>query len=258
MKNDANQPSLKTIDRASTVLDLIQERDGARVTEVASEIGCPKSTAHRYLSTLRQEGYLVQRGDEYRIGLRCLDLGVYARNQVEGLSVIQNSIDKLVSDTGERVQFIREERGKGYHIYNKVGEHSVQTNTRIGKQIYLHSAAAGKVILTELPQKKVEAIIDRHGLPQRTENTVTDKDELFSELAQIRNQGYAVNDEERIEGLRSVGVPITGTHDQLLGSISLSGATNRLSGDRFRTELPNRLLGACDEIKLKLTYNRDN
>jgi DNA-binding IclR family transcriptional regulator len=258
MNNETVQTSLKTIVRASTILDIIQEREGARVSEVAAELDCPRSTAYRYLTTLNQLGYLVQEGDEYRIGLRFLDRGIHGRNQIDGFFIIKESIDKLVRDTGERVQFIREEHGKGFHIYNNVGEHSVQTKTRVGKQIYLHSAAAGKAILAELPEERVSEIIHEHGLPKQTECTITDEDELFNELSEVRNKGYALSNQERIDGLRSVGVPVIGTHNQLLGAVSISGATNRLSNERFRSELPNRLLGVTDEISLKLEYERSD
>ncbi|WP_265110784.1 IclR family transcriptional regulator [Halosolutus halophilus] len=246
---------LKTVEKAFQIVTLIQENNGARISEIASELEVPKSTVHRHVSTLNNHGYLVQEGEKYYVGLRFLDHGIHARNREKAYPLVREVVDELASETGDRVQFICEEQGKGIHIYNKVGEHAMQTDTRIGKQIYLHSAAAGKAILAELPDEQVSEVITKRGLPALTSRTITDETRLLEELEEVEERGVAFNDQERIEGLRSVGIPIIGTNDRLIGAVSISGTTHRMSGDRYKKEIPDHLLGITDEIRLKLEYS---
>jgi DNA-binding IclR family transcriptional regulator len=108
-------------------------------------------------------------------------------------------------------------------------------------------------MLAEMPRDQVETILNRHGLPGATENTITDRESLFETLETIRQRGYAFNDCEEVEGIRAVGMAIV-THGDVHGALSVSGPSNRVRGERFREELPNILSGAVNEIELKLTY----
>jgi len=108
-------------------------------------------------------------------------------------------------------------------------------------------------MLAEMPRNRVEAILDRHGLPGATENTLTSRETLFETLDTIRERGYAFNDGEEVEGIRAVGMAIV-TDDDVHGALSVSGPSNRVQGERFRDELPEILSGAVNEIELKLTY----
>lgn len=253
----ANEPvanELTTLTKSFTIIDFIQNNDGARTSEISDALDMPKSTVHRHVTTLVHHGYLCTEGDMFYPGLRFLDHGVYARNRHRAYSVVKTVVDQLAKETGERVQYIVEENSRGIHLYNKVGPRSIQTETRTGKRIYLHSAAAGKAILSELPEERVKEIVDECGLPPVSDSTITTEEEIYNELGIIRERGFAFSDGERIEGLRSVGVPVIGLDEKVIGALSVSGAKNRLSGERYEKGLPERLLGAADEVRLKLKY----
>jgi len=106
----------------------------------------------------------------------------------------------------------------------------VLINRRTGIQRHLHSTAAGKAILAEMPEQRVMDIISEHELPAETEHTITDPDSLVEELDEIREHGIAYNDEESVEGLRAVGVPVRGSNGIAIGALSVSGPSNRLRG----------------------------
>ncbi|WP_197409784.1 IclR family transcriptional regulator, partial [Haloferax profundi] len=114
--------------------------------------------------------------------------------------------------------------------------------------------ASGKAILAFLPEERVLEIIDERGLEPRTENTITEREELFEELSQIRDQGYANAIEESVKGMRAVAAPIM-LEDSVAGSISLAGPANRFVGERFEDEVPKLIKGVANEIELKLTYS---
>lgn len=254
MKNSDQKRSLKTIERMIRVIDTLQECGGGGITDIANELDMPVATVHNYLSTLEQNKFVVKEGTEYRLGLRFLNIGGYVRGQYDVLPLAEPKVKQVAEETGERAQLLVEEHGQAIVLSKETSKNAVVADTIIGKTSYLHASAAGKAILSETSDQRIEAIIDRWGLPKFTDNTIVNREDLFQELSEIREQGYAFNDEESIEVLRSVGVPVVASDGTVLGGLSVSGPANRMKGDRYRDEIPNLLRGTANEIELKSTY----
>jgi DNA-binding IclR family transcriptional regulator len=125
------------------------------------------------------------------------------------------------------------------------------------KPLYLHHLSAGKAILARLPEERVEAIIDKHGLVERTENTITTRAELYDELETVRERGYAYNDGEEVDGLRAVGAAVSGPDGEVLGAISLSGPKSRMRGERFDQGIPQAVKETADviEFNIKMSHS---
>ncbi|SEL36014.1 IclR family transcriptional regulator [Haloferax larsenii] len=255
MTVDQQRRPVKTAATSFAILERLKEQGTLGPTALASELDLAKSTVHRHLKTLEQEGYVVLDEDGYRVGLRLLDFGIHARNQHNLYEVAKPKVDELAEQTGEKVWCVTEEQGRGYHLYGAGGKHSVRTPAREGTRSYLHQLAAGKAILSAFPDDRVDEIIDQHGLPAKTNATITDRDELFEQLATIRDRGFALNREEIVPKLHAVGVPITDQAGNPVGAISLSGPSNRLTDDRLEDELANLLLGAANEVEINLSFS---
>lgn len=250
-----NTGRIEAVERSLRIIDAVQELNGARVTELADYLDLSPSTVHGHLKTLEHHRYLIKEGDVYHIGLEFLNRGGFARNRNTAYTMAFDLVSELANTTEERAQFIVEEHGRGIYLHTVTGNHAVQVNARIGRQNYLHASAAGKAILAHLPESRVNEIIDRWGLKQITENTITDREALFEELEAIREQGISYNQEESVEDLRAVGVPVLDANDHIVGAFSVSGPSRRLEGDRFQNEIPNLLLGAANELKLNIAYD---
>jgi len=115
---------------------------------------------------------------------------------------------------------------------------------------------AGKAILARLSLERVNEIFDRYGLPAATDQTITDRDDLFSELERIAERGYAINRAEHISGLNSLSVPITSGEDDLLGALGVIGPSHRLNNEPYEREVSDHLLEAANELELNVTYSR--
>lgn len=255
MRSQPVSETLSTVHRAFEVIDVLRDLEGARVTELATELDVAPSTAHKYLATLEAEKCVIKEGDEYHVGLEFLDIGTYAKYRKKGYRLCTQKVTEIAQETGERVQFVVEEHGLGIYLDTEASdENAVMIDRRDGVHRHLHATAAGKAILAELPEHRADEIIDRHGLPAETDRTITDRDALFEELAGIREDGIAYNDEESVEGLRAVGVPVFRPNGLVLGAFSMSAPSNRLRGSRYREEVPNVLLGHANEIELNLRY----
>jgi IclR family acetate operon transcriptional repressor len=249
----------KTIGSTDTMLDIIEglkRLDGAGVTELANETDTSKGTVYAHLNTLRQRGYVQKKGETYYVGVRFLSLGEYARTRREIDLLMREKVRALAEETGELAQFVVEENGQGVHTFRKVGEQAFDLlDTSVGRVGYLHQGSAGKAILAHLPEDRIDDIVDRHGLPSRTENTITDRATLDEELAAIRERGYAFNDGELVDGLRAVGAPLVTEDGAVLGGISLAGPEQRLKSDVFRETFPDLLLATVNEVELQLSHS---
>lgn len=248
-------PTMKSTEKLFAIVEALRERDGARVTELADDLDMPKSTVHRHLRTLEELEYVMKTGDIYHVGAKFLHVGSAVRNRDEAYVRIKPKVKELAAQTQERAQFMIEEHGYMVYVHREFGEQAVRTNTQLGKQMPIHATSGGKAILAEMPDERVEAIVERHGLPEITENTITDEEALYDELRRIEEDGVSYNDQEYIDGLRAVSVPILRPDGQVLGAIGISGPSHRLKGELYRQELPDKLLGVANEIELNLKYS---
>ena len=245
---------VRTIDRALRIVQALREMNGGTVTEVADEVDLPKSTVHNHLQTLHGNEYVTRVGDEYRISLRFLELGGHTRQRMSVFDVAKPEFKTLAENTGELVNLLVEEHGLGVYLYQEQGEDAVELDSYVGKHQYLHSTAFGKTMLAFMPEERVESILDRHGLPARTEGTITSRPELFDELAEIRDRGFSYDDEESLKGLRCVAAPIRTREGEVIGAVSVSGPISRLSDERFTEEIPDMLLSTTNVIEINMTY----
>jgi DNA-binding IclR family transcriptional regulator len=252
----ADGGSGRRVNAVQTSCDIIvklRELDGAGVSELAVELDRSKATIHSHLATLVDNEFVVKRGDTYAISLRFVDIGEYAKGQVDIYEVAKDEVERLAEKTGEVAQFMVEEHGRGVYLHKARGENAIQTESYTGNRKNLHCTGLGKAILSQLSEEHVDHIVDTHGLPARTENTITTRDALFEDLEAIREREVAFDDEEILQGLRCVAAPIKHPTDKIQGAISVSGPTSRLKGDRFYEELPEIVKGAANVIEVNAT-----
>lgn len=254
MAREATNP-VKSTRRSLDIIETLRAMDGARLTELADHLDLPNSTVHNHLSTLMERDYVVKDAGVYRVSLRFLDLGEYARNRRKIYELGKPEIEELAEETGEVASLLVEENGRGVYIWSADGENAVPLDIHSGKHVDLHATAVGKAILAHLSDDRVAEIVDRRDLPEHTPSTITDPDVLAEELAEIRERGYAIDDEERVQGMRCVGTAIKSESGNVIGSISISGPTSAMPMDRLTETLTEHLLGTANVIELKVAYS---
>lgn len=253
---DPDQRTGRGIKSDETLFDLVEllrELDGAGVTELADRLGVAKSTVHGHLTTLCDRGFAIKRAGEYELGLRFFEYGQYTRRQLEIVRSGAFAVDELEAQTGEMVWLLTHQNGKGIYVYGRAGDNDVDVNTILGTWIHMHYNSGGKAILAHLPTSAVESIIDTHGLPARTAQTITDRERLLAELDRIEAQGYALNRSEDLAGIHAVGVPLI-VDGEVQGALSVAGPAHRMSRDRCEGPILDQLRAATDEIDLTLAY----
>lgn len=246
---------VRSVQTSLRIANGLDELGGANITELAQHLDIPKTTVFNHLKTLEAEEFVVTDGDTYRLGLRYLELGECSRSQHVLYQHAKPEVLNLAQETGELSGVSTEENGKGVFLFITGGENAVRTDTRTGMRVSLHTFALGKAILAHTPDQRVEEIIDRHGLPAITPNTITEREALYEELDEIRTEGIAYDDEERVKGLRTVAAPILTGDEEVLGAISVAAPTSRMKDDRFRTDIPELVKNAANVVELNIRYS---
>jgi IclR family transcriptional regulator, acetate operon repressor len=244
---------VKSTDTLFEIIATLQSMNGATLAELADELEYAKSTIHSHLVTLEYNEYVVQTDDKYKLGLKFLEHGMFVKNTYELARIGKPILEHLADETNEVSWLIVEEHGKAVYLDKAMGEKAIQTHASVGGRAQLHHLATGKLILAYLPDKRVDEIVDRYGLPKLTPHTITDRDELNAELERIREDGVAVNDRETVVGLRAIAAPVLGK-ETIYGAISVSGPANRLTIERCHDDVKPLLLEATNELELKLQY----
>lgn len=256
MGKTGSQGKIGSVKTAFEIIDTLETEDAMGVSEVAKRLDLPKSTAHVYLKTLESEGYAINENGQYRLSLRFLKHGGEVRNRLKLFRAAKSHVDKLANETGEAGNLGTEERGQRIIVYKSEVQDAIFDNTPTGEHTNLHWTALGKAILGHLPSERVDKIIEEHGLPKRTQNTITDRDELEAELESIREQGYSIEEEERREGVVAIGVPIQDKDDpETVHSVSISGPTKRIKeGDEVKPELIDAVKQTANVIELQYNH----
>jgi DNA-binding IclR family transcriptional regulator len=248
--------TVRAVEISCEIIDTLRERNGAGVTEIANELDVTKGAVYTHLATLEENELVVKENNEYRLSLRFLGLGEHVRNQMQIRDVVEKEIEKLAEESGEVAQFMVKEHGRGVYLHKAEGENAVQTSSFVGDQNPLHSTALGKAILAFLPEERVDQIVDQHGLPAKTPNTITDRDELDEELEQTREEGLAFDHEEIFKGLQCVAAPVIDQQGELIGAVSVTGPTSRMQGSRLKEEIAEMVQHASNVIEVNAAQVR--
>lgn len=246
--------TIQAIGNAVKLIEAIEELGSVTVTELANEVDMPRSTVHIYLRTLRQHGYVVEEDGNHRTGLRFLMHGGRARKQVEPYEAAKSEVDRLATKTGEMCDLGVEQNGMRVLLYKSETDRAVYDNVATGEFTHMHWTALGKALLAWSPDDVVERIIDTHGLPEATDATITDRETLRTELDEIVEQGYAIEDEDRREGVASVAVPVIDNDSkQAVAALSVSGPRSRVL-DRDVSGLVEEIQQSVNVVELRYNH----
>lgn len=253
--NDTGADTLGSVEKAFLILEQLKTVERAGVSDLSNELGLPKSTVHIHLQTFRKLGFVVQEDNDYALSYRFLEYGGRIRNRSKLYQVAKLEVDQLAMDTGEVANLGIEEDGQRILLYKAGGRDAIHDNAPIGEYTHMHWTALGKAMMAEFPRSRVESIVETHGLPKANEHTITDRDTLFAELEQIRDRGYSVEDQERRQGVLTIGTPIMDrSSDEVISAISVSGPKSRLDESEMFEELVSAVKQAANVIELRYTH----
>jgi IclR family transcriptional regulator, KDG regulon repressor len=251
---EAGRYRIQAIERAVAILNTFSaEEPEFGVTELADRLELHKSTVHRFLVNLEAAG-LVERNrhtSRYRLGLRIFELGGLVLQQMNLWDEALPFLEGLVRDSGETGHLAVLDGGEAVYIEKVEARRALRIPSAIGRGYPAHATSLGKLLLAHLDPGASDALISERGLHRCAPNTITEPDRLRDELARIRAQGYAVDDEEYEEGLRCIGAPIVGHTGQVVAAIGIGGPVTRVTPTRVG-ELAELVMAAAGSLSRRM------
>ncbi|HSB03700.1 MAG TPA: IclR family transcriptional regulator [Thermodesulfobacteriota bacterium] len=254
---------VQTIERVSFILDILaQNPQGIRIRDLSARVKLPKGTTHRLVSSLTYFGYVRQdpKTRNYLLGFRLVELGQLLLGQLDLRKEAEPFLRELAERTKETVHLVFLDRNEIVYIDKVETAHNpsgLRMASRVGARNPAHSSAVGKMLLAHLPEETLNSIIEEKGLAKRTENTITDANQLKDHLKIVSRQGYAIDDEENEKGIRCVAAPICNEMGKAIAAISVSGPAFRITKKMIQETLKKEVMEAALKISQGLGFNRN-
>jgi DNA-binding IclR family transcriptional regulator len=246
---------IQSLARGIEILSILERKGSVAITEIAEELGVDKSSASRLIHTLTE--YDMVRLDpvnkKYRLGFRILFLSDGIHRTIDVASTARLYMYKICDLTHASVHLAAHSNGMCYVIDQVRSKHKYNLAAHVGMIESWHCSAVGKCVLAYMPSSVVEMILHEHELTPYTVNTITDPAELKEELNDIREQGYAVDNEERALGVCCIAAPIFSHNGHVDHCIGTSGPAAQINSSNIR-EYARVMMEYAKQISKELGY----
>ncbi|MCX4689049.1 IclR family transcriptional regulator [Kitasatospora purpeofusca] len=217
---------MQSVERAFQLLEALADSGGvATLSELSTSSGLPMPTIHRLVRTLAQQGYVRQdTARRYTLGPRLIRLGETAGRLLGNWA--RPYLAELMEATGETANLAVLEGGEVVYVGQVQSRRSMRMFTEVGRRVQPHCTGVGKALLAQLPEGEARAVLGPNPLPAHTPHTVTDPQELMAQLAEARERGYVVDDQEQEIGVRCIALAVPGAPTPT--ALSVSGPEARI------------------------------
>lgn len=215
---------VQSIDRAVSILETLSNHSSLSLNELSEKVQLHKATTHRLVHSLMDNGFIEQLEEtkKYRISLKLFELGNKRVQRIDFLNVAKSNIRQLSEEIGQTVHLVIEDRDEVLYV-DKYGEYSEsKMRSKIGLKAPLYCTAVGKAILATRTDHEVAEYWSRITPEKKTRQTITELDDLYQNLARIRANGYAVDDEEFEHGVFCIAYIFSSYKEEAAGAISVS------------------------------------
>ncbi|WP_321532829.1 IclR family transcriptional regulator [uncultured Desulfuromonas sp.] len=255
-KKDKSEYIIQAVSHALDLLEQFHDDvDELGVTELSKRLKLHKNNVFRLLATLESRGYIEQNKatENYRLGLKSLELGQTFIKQMGLLRQAKLTLEHLVEECNETayVAIFKE----NHVVYLDVVETdmTVRVVSRVGSRLPAYCTAAGKVHLAHMSDEELESVLPKE-LRTFTPSTHSSREGLKKELAEVYENGYAMDNEELDPGVRCIAAPIRDYTRRIVGAISLSGPSMRFTDERMTDELTPLVIDAAATLSTRLGY----
>ena len=247
-------------DSASRLFQIIEylakSKDWVSLRIMARDLHISATMVYRTLNGLKEIGYVRQHPEDskYQLTLKIAWISAQVLENIQLRAVAHPVMDELASTTNETTHLAVLQDKEFVYIDKVDYSQSIRMRSRIGQRGKLFCTAVGKAILAFLPQDELERVLSLLNFESITTNTITDLTKFREHLCRVREQGYAVDDEENEVGIRCLGAPIFDHMGVPAGAMSISGWTISMTPERV-SKLAPELISACLKISRDLGYN---
>jgi DNA-binding IclR family transcriptional regulator len=223
----------RTVDRACAVLCAFSATEPRlSLRELSERVALPKATVHRLAGSLVASGFLVHRDDgRYSLGLKLSELGAVARAELDIVEACSAAMDALAEATRETILLAAADWAalELTILASRVSPQTLSVVPMTGQHMTMPPGAPGKALLLGLPPAEADGLVNELPLPALTSKTHTDRERLAKEIAEARSVGYAVAEDEYLDGVSGVAVPVLFENGRPRAAIGVTGPSARMT-----------------------------
>jgi DNA-binding IclR family transcriptional regulator len=248
--------SVPSLHRALAIFEFLSSsKSGMTLQELVHATALPRSSVHCLLLTLQRQGYVHHndRTSRYMLGLKFFSLANAALSGVKLREQAAPFLVNVLRKTGLTTHLAIREQHEIVLIAKYETPGMFRLATWLGKRMEAHCTGLGKAMLAHMPEAQLEEMLRSRGLPRHNENTIVSTPKVKEELARVRSQGYALDDEEDEVGLRCIGVPVFDETGQAVAAISVAGTILQITRENTR-ELAAIVMEAAESLSRCLGY----
>lgn len=248
-KTDSKNP-IQVADRLFQTVELLADRGAMGLMELSEALHLNKSTAHRVVSSLSYMGYVKQEEEtgKYQLTFKLVELSNRIMSKVDIVEVVRPYLKELMQRSQETVHFVQRDGTEAVYI-DKVefAGNNIQMVSRIGSKIPLYRSGVGKAIVATLSPEEIEDLWKQSKIVRMTPYTITDYEEFLRELDEVRERGYALDNEENETGVRCIAAAFADYTGKVKYAFSISAPVSRMDNDRIK-----ELSGYVLDIKARI------
>lgn len=228
------------------------ENPSLSMADVAQRTGLARAVARRYLFTLAELGCVMEREGRFTLTPKVLDLGFTYLSTMSVASIAQPLMEKAVAELHESCSLSVLDGREVVYVGRVPAKRIMSVNLVVGSRLPAHATSMGKVLLAYLPPEELDRFFDGHPLTKLSSRTVCDEGALRQVLAEVRQRGWALAEQESEDGIRSVAAPIWERGGKVAAAMNISAHASRVSrAEICRRHLPI-LLEATRVISIAL------
>lgn len=249
---------VQSAERIFQVMEMLADNGEMGLMELSAALGLHKSTVHRLLMSLIYMGYARQdeTSQKYMLSYKIVNMAGRILERMDILQIAKPYMERLSALSGEAVHLVQREGNNILYIYKieaKVG--TIRMVSHVGMVHPMYCSGVGKAIMATLPEEEVKQIWNESIIEKKTEKTITDYAQMQEVLAQVRENGYALDDEENEKGVRCIAACLYGYQKEVKYAFSISGPTSRMTRERV-AELSVDVRRVQEELSGELGWYR--
>jgi len=261
LKTTPNYP-IKVLTKTFAVLEvLLEHKSPMSMSKISEKLKYYPSTVHRILDTLKYGGYVEQNQNtqKYQLGLKLIELGMAKINQIDLIKESRPFLRELAKNCNETVHLaILEDTNVLYLAKEESSQTiSIRMISYVGMRRPLHCTALGKILLAFLPIKERDNLLARLELFKLTENTITNRKQLETELNKVVQRGFGMDREENEKDVCCIAAPVKDYQGKVIAAVSISSPTYRVDQEKHNY-LKQYLIATCQNISSRLGYKQNN
>lgn len=243
------QNTVQSVDRAMSLLKLLADSPGLTLSELAALSSEAPATVYRVLVTLQSHGLveMEEPGQLWHVGAASFRIGTAFLRRTKLAERARGPMQALMRATGETANLGIESRDEVLFLAQVETSEAIRAFFPPGTLSPMHVSGIGKALLAWYPERRVRAVIAHRGLQGFTDLSLTSEPALLEDLVRIRDRGFAIDDQEKAEGMRCVAAPIFNEFGEPIAGLSVSGPSFRI-GLADAGRIGEQVRRAADEV----------